>query len=133
MSKRFGETLTVASEREYGRDLTVYGDGSQTRSFCYVDDMVRGLRVLMDTDGLHGEVVNLGSDHEVTTMDLADTILSLCDTKSDQVHEPLPEDGPSRRRPDLSKARNLLDFDPETDLGTGLNRTIKWFANSLIK
>ena len=109
-SKRFGETLTVAYEREYdldvrtarifntygprmrpddgrvipnfvsqalsGRDLTVYGDGSQTRSFCYADDMVRGLRTLMDTEGLQGEVINLGNEREITIMELAETILS---------------------------------------------------------
>jgi UDP-glucuronate decarboxylase len=163
-SKRFGETLTVAYEREYdldvrtarifntygprmrpddgrvipnfvsqaldGRDLTVYGDGSQTRSFCYVEDMVRGLRALMDADGLQGEVVNLGSDHEVTILDLAETILSVRETASGITHEPLPADDPSRRRPDLSKARRLLDFEPTVDLRSGLARTIDRFEST---
>lgn len=163
-SKRFGETLTVAYEREYDldvrtarifntygprmrpddgrvipnflsqalddRDLTVYGDGSQTRSFCYIDDLVDGLRSLMDTDGLQGEVVNLGSEHEVSIMDLAEMTLSICDTESNISYEPLPEDDPERRRPDLSKARKLLDFNPTVGLETGLERTVKYFSNS---
>jgi UDP-glucuronate decarboxylase len=163
-SKRFGETLTVAYEREYdldvrtarifntygprmrpddgrvipnfvsqaldGRDLTVYGDGSQTRSFCYIDDLVSGLQALMETGGLQGEVVNLGNEHEVSIMDLAETILTACDTESDISYEPLPEDDPERRRPDLSKARRLLDFDPTVGLETGLERTVEYFSNS---
>lgn len=162
-SKRFGETLTVAYEREYdldvrtarifntygprmrpddgrvipnfvsqaldGRDLTVYGDGSQTRSFCYVDDMVRGLQSLMNTEGLQGDVVNLGNDHEITILDLAETILKVCDTESGITHEPLPEDDPGRRRPDLSKARRILDFEPTVDLRDGLTQTVDHFAS----
>jgi UDP-glucuronate decarboxylase len=160
-SKRFGETLTVAYEREYdldvrtarifntygprmrpddgrvipnflsqaldGRDLTVYGDGSQTRSFCYVDDLVGGLRALMETDGLQGEVVNLGSDDEITILDLAEVILDLCDTSSEITHEPLPEDDPARRRPDLSKARETLGVEPDVPLRVGLERTVSQF------
>jgi UDP-glucuronate decarboxylase len=157
-SKRFGETLTVAYEKEYdldvrtarifntygprmrpddgrvipnflsqvlnGRDLTVYGDGSQTRSFCYVDDLVRGLRALMDTEGLQGKVINLGSDNEITILNLAKEILDLYDTTGEITHEPLPEDDPSRRRPDLTKARKLLGFDTEIGLREGLQLTI---------
>ena len=164
-SKRFGETLTVAYEREYdldvrtarifntygprmrpddgrvipnfvsqalsGRDLTVYGDGSQTRSFCYADDMVRGLRTLMDTEGLQGEVINLGNEREITIMELAETILSTCDTESGVTYEPLPKDDPARRRPNLTKARERLDFVPSVNLQTGLERTIDWFAETL--
>jgi UDP-glucuronate decarboxylase len=160
-SKRFGETLTVAYEREYdldvrtarifntygprmrpndgrvipnflsqaldGRDLTVYGDGSQTRSFCYIDDLVGGLRALMDADGLQGEVVNLGSDDEITILDLAEVILDLCDTSSEITHDPLPEDDPARRRPDLSKARETLGFEPNVSLREGLERTVSQF------
>jgi UDP-glucuronate decarboxylase len=161
-SKRFGETLTVAYEREYdldvrtarifntygprmrpddgrvipnfvsqaleGRDLTVYGDGTQTRAFCYVDDLVRGLVALMRTDGLRGEVLNLGNDTEITILELADVILNLCDTASDVVHKPLPEDDPMRRQPDLTKARKLLNFDPNVPLRDGLERTVQQFG-----
>jgi UDP-glucuronate decarboxylase len=160
-SKRFGETLAVAYEREYdldvrtarifntygprmrsddgrvipnflsqaldGRDLTVYGDGSQTRSFCYIDDLVGGLRTLMNTESLQGEVVNLGSDDEITILDLAEVILNLCDTSSEITHEPLPEDDPARRRPDLSKARETLGFEPDVSLREGLERTVSQF------
>ena len=163
-SKRFGETLTVAYEREYdldvrtarifntygprmrpddgrvipnfvsqaldGRDLTVYGDGSQTRSFCYVDDLVRGLRALMDAAGLQGDVVNLGNNREITILELAEVILDICDTSSGITHEPLPEDDPARRRPDLTKASERLGFDPEIDLETGLEQTLDWFEDA---
>jgi UDP-glucuronate decarboxylase len=113
-----------------GRDLTVYGDGSQTRSFCYVDDLVSGLRSLMETDGLQGEVMNLGSDQEITILDLAETILEVCDTGSGIRHEPLPEDDPSRRRPDLSKARDRLGFEPTVGLRDGLERTGDQFTDT---
>lgn len=113
------------------RGLTVYGDGSQTRSFCYVDDMVGGLRALMETEGLQGDVVNLGSEQEITILNLAETILDVCETASGITHEPLPEDDPSRRRPDLTKARRVLDFEPSVDLETGLERTIDYFEDEI--
>jgi UDP-glucuronate decarboxylase len=113
-----------------GRNLTVYGDGSQTRSFCYVDDLIRGLRALMDTEGLQGEVINLGSDNELTVFELAEEMLDLCDTESEIVYEPLPEDDPSRRQPNLTKARELLDFNPTVDLRDGLSRTVKQFSET---
>lgn len=112
------------------RDLTVYGDGSQTRSFCYVDDLISGLRSLMNLDELRGEVINLGSEHEVSIMDLAEMVLTVCDTESEIIYEPLPEDDPEQRRPDISKARKLLDFDPTVELETGLERTVAYFSNA---
>ncbi|MFB6103168.1 MAG: UDP-glucuronic acid decarboxylase family protein [Haloplanus sp.] len=161
-SKRFGETLTVAYEREYDldvrtarifntygprmnpddgrvipnflsqtlddRDLTVYGDGSQTRSFCYVDDMVRGLRALMDAEGLQGEVVNIGSDDEITIQGLAEAVIDVADTDSEIVYRSLPEDDPQRRRPHLGKAREELDYEPSVSLREGLKRTLDHFA-----
>lgn len=114
-----------------GRELTVYGNGSQTRSFCYVDDMVRGLRTLMDEKGLQGEVVNLGSEYEITVLDLAESILDVCETESGITHNPLPEDDPSRRRPDLSKAKRVLGFEPTVNLETGLEKTIDYFEEEL--
>ncbi|WP_267639836.1 UDP-glucuronic acid decarboxylase family protein [Haloarchaeobius amylolyticus] len=109
-----------------GRDLTVYGDGSQTRAFCFVDDLIRGLRRLMDAEDLQGEVVNIGSEQEVSINELAETVLSLCDTDSGLTHKPLPEDDPAKRRPDLTKARDILGFEPEVDLKNGLERTIEY-------
>jgi UDP-glucuronate decarboxylase len=113
-----------------GDDLTVYGDGSQTRSFCYVSDMVDGLRALMTTDGLAGEVVNLGNGNEITIRTLAETIRAVCDTDSGVTHEPLPEDDPERRRPDLSRARDRLGFEPNVDLRDGLERTVDYFRDA---
>jgi UDP-glucuronate decarboxylase len=93
--------------------------------------MVRGLRTLMDTEGLQGEVINLGNEREITIMELAETILSTCDTESGVTYEPLPKDDPARRRPNLTKARERLDFVPSVNLQTGLERTIDWFAETL--
>jgi UDP-glucuronate decarboxylase len=110
-----------------GDDLTVYGDGSQTRSFCFVDDEVRGLRQLMTSDSLSGEVVNLGSDREITIRNLANTIQSMVESSSEITHMPLPEDDPKRRQPDISKAKNLLNWKPKTSLQEGIQQTIRYF------
>jgi UDP-glucuronate decarboxylase len=114
-----------------GDDLTVYGDGSQTRSFCYVSDMIDGLRALTTADGLSGEVVNLGNENEITIRTLAETVLSACDTDSGVTHGPLPEDDPERRRPDLSRARRNLGFEPSVGLREGLERTVDYFESAL--
>lgn len=108
-----------------GRDLTIYGDGTQTRAFCFVEDLIRGLRKLMKTSGLQGEVVNIGSEQEVSINELAETVLSISDTDSGLTQESLPEDDPTKRRPDLTRARELLDFEPTVDLETGLQRTVE--------
>jgi len=114
-----------------GRDLTVYGDGSQTRSFVYVSDEIRGIRALMDTPGLAGEVMNVGGTEEVTIERLAETVLELAETDAGLTFEPLPhEDDPTRRRPDTTRARATLDWAPEVDLQTGLRRTIRHFAEA---
>jgi UDP-glucuronate decarboxylase len=109
----------------------VYGDGSQTRSFCYVADLVDGLQELMETDGLGGEVVNLGRPEEATILQLAELTQELCDTDSEITHEPLPQDDPSRRKPDISRAIDLLDWEPEITLRDGLRRTIDSFDERL--
>jgi UDP-glucuronate decarboxylase len=109
-----------------GRDLTVYGDGGQTRSFCYIDDLVRGLRALMDTPGLQGEVVNLGSADEITIQALAETVIDVVETDSEIVYRPLPEDDPQRRCPQLSKARQRLGYELSVSLEDGLERTIEY-------
>jgi UDP-glucuronate decarboxylase len=107
--------------------LTVYGDGKQTRSFCYVDDLIDGLVSLMNTDGLGGEVVNLGNDDEINIKQLAELIIESYDTQSGITYEVLPEDDPSKRQPDLAKAKEVLDWEPQISLKTGLSKTYEYF------
>ena len=110
-----------------GGDITVYGDGTQTRSFCYVDDMIEGLiRMMKSEDGFTGPV-NLGNPEEYSIGELAETIVSLCSTKSKVVYKPLPEDDPSQRQPDLSLAKQKLDWEPKVALRDGLEETIAYF------
>lgn len=111
-----------------GRDLTVYGDGSQTRSFCYVDDLVEGLVRVMDAEVLAGEVLNLGNPDERTILELTEIVVDLVETNSEIVHEALPENDPQRRRPDISKARDVLGWEPAVGLREGLDRTVDYFT-----
>jgi nucleoside-diphosphate-sugar epimerase len=106
--------------------LTVYGDGSQTRSFCYIDDMVEGLLRLMSSNSV-GEVVNLGNPLELTVLELANIIRNACQSSSEIVFSALPEDDPKRRKPDIAKAKELLGWEPKVSLEEGLTRTIEWF------
>lgn len=112
------------------KPLTVYGDGKQTRSFCHIDDMVDGLLRAMFTESTEGEVINLGNPRELTVLELAEIIRDACKSHSEIVFYPLPEDDPKRRRPDVSKAKVLLDWEPKVSLEDGLIRTIKWFEKS---
>lgn len=115
-----------------GRPLTIYGDGTQTRSFTYVTDQVRGLRALMRTAGLAGEVVNIGSTDEITITQLANTVRSVMETDSDLAYEPLPyENEPKRRQPDVSRAIEELDWQPRTSLEEGLRSTANWFEGQI--
>jgi UDP-glucuronate decarboxylase len=120
---------TFITQALCGDDLTIYGDGSQTRSFCYVSDTVTGLRALMQTDGLQGEVVNIGRSNEISIEELAETVRGLCDTTSGVSYEPKPTDDPKRRKPDLTKAKRLLGWRPVVGLETGLERTISYFQD----
>jgi UDP-glucuronate decarboxylase len=113
-----------------GEPLTLYGDGSQTRSFCYVDDLVEGLIRLMNTDGVH-EPVNLGNPGEFSIRQLAETIAELCQADLEIVYRPLPQDDPTQRRPDITRARELLDWEPAIALRQGLERTVPYFAQRL--
>jgi dTDP-glucose 4,6-dehydratase len=107
-----------------GKPLTVYGDGSQTRSLCYVDDLIRGLHLLA-TSGEH-HPVNLGNpDHEVTMLELAQTVIKVTGSTSEVVFEALPTDDPQVRRPDITRARQVLGWQPEIDLEEGLTRWLK--------
>lgn len=112
-----------------GEDITIYGDGSQTRSFCYVSDLVDGFVRLMAYEGASPGVVNLGNPVELAVRELATKILSLTGSSSRIVTRPLPEDDPRRRRPDISRAENLLGWFPRTRLDAGLKATIAWFAD----
>ena len=112
-----------------GRPLTIYGDGSQTRSFCYVDDLVDGLIRLMNAPSEITGPINLGHDGEVTMTELAKQILEITGSKSEIEFKPLPQDDPRKRQPDLSLAREKLHYQPKIHLKDGLARTIDYFDN----
>lgn len=109
-----------------GEDITVYGDGSQTRSFCYVDDLVNGLILMMNKEGITGPV-NLGNPSERTVLNLAEMIKKLTDSKSKIVFKPLPSDDPIKRKPDITLAKNELGWEPKIDIEDGLKNTIEYF------
>jgi UDP-glucuronate decarboxylase len=112
-----------------GEPVTIFGDGSQTRSFCYVDDMVRGLIGLMNSAEEVTGPVNLGNPCEYTMIDLAKKVLTLAGSDSPVEHRPLPSDDPVRRRPDISRARELLGWEPSVPLDDGLERTVAYFRS----
>ena len=105
-------------------DLTIYGDGSQTRSFSYVSDTVAGIIAMMNSE--YYEVFNIGNPYEMTVKELAETILKLTNSSSKIIFKPLPNDDPQQRRPDITKAKEKLNWEPKIDLETGLNITIEW-------
>jgi len=114
-----------------GKPLTVFGDGSQTRSFCYVDDLVDGLIRLMSTeDGVTGPV-NLGNPGEFSMLELATKVLDIVGSGGDVIHEPLPSDDPVRRKPNIDQAQQLLDWSPTVQLEDGLKRTVDYFRELL--
>lgn len=115
-----------------GEDITIYGDGSQTRSFCYVDDMVDGIIRMMNTPTGFTGPVNLGNPEEMSVLSLAELIIDLTSSKSKIVFMPLPQDDPIRRCPDITLAKKKLDWKPTVDLESGVQQTIKYFVN-LIK
>ena len=113
-----------------GDPLTIYGEGSQTRSFCYVSDLVGALEQLMACDGVH-RPINLGNPVESTILSLAERIREATGSQSEISFEPLPQDDPTRRNPDISEARKLLGWEPEVDLEEGLGKTIEYFEKLL--
>ena len=117
---------TFISQALTGRPLTVYGEGSQTRSLQYVDDLVEGAIRLMRSS--ESRPLNLGNPHEMSVLEIARLVLELSGSESELVHEDLPEDDPRRRCPDITRAREVLGWEPRTTLREGLEKTIGWFA-----
>ena len=118
----------VITQALAGDDVTVYGEGCQTRSFCFVSDMIDGLLRLMAHAGRQPGPVNLGNPVELTVADLVRRVIALTGSRSAVVNRPLPEDDPRRRRPDIARAEAVLGWTPRTPLDTGLRATIAWFA-----
>ncbi len=113
------------------KDLTVYGDGSQTRSFCYIDDLVSGLQKMMDSSKEKIGPINLGNPIELKIIDLAKLIIKLTNSKSKIINKELPLDDPIRRKPDITEAKNILEWEPKIDIEDGLNETIEYFKLQL--
>jgi len=122
---------TFVTQALRNEDLTIYGDGEQTRSFCYVDDLIEGLVSLMRVENPEHDVYNIGKENERTVKELAQEVLNLTNTESDIVYEPLPEDDPSRRKPDITRAKNDLGWTANVSLETGLTETIRHFEKEL--
>jgi dTDP-glucose 4,6-dehydratase len=120
-----------ATQALTGQPLTVFGDGSQTRSFQYIDDLLDGIWRLMNAPV--NEPVNIGNPHEMTLLELAKRILRLTGSSSEIVFRPLPEDDPKVRQPDIGRARTLLDWEPRVDIDEGLRLTLAWFAERLAR
>lgn len=128
MQKNDGRVISnFINQALSGKPLTVYGNGAQTRSFCYVDDMVRGLVTLMEKENLDGEIINLGMPKEHTIKEIADYIRKVCQSSSTIEYLPKTEDDPSRRKPDITKAQKLLGWQPTTPLQSGIQKTISYF------
>ncbi len=114
-----------------GEEIEIYGDGTQTRSFCFVDDLIEGMIRMMNTPDEITGPVNLGNPGEFTMIELANKIIELTGSSSKTVHLPLPQDDPTRRRPDITLAKEMLDWEPTVKLDDGLNRTIDYFERLL--
>ncbi|MCH2150737.1 MAG: SDR family oxidoreductase, partial [Phycisphaerales bacterium] len=112
-----------------GEPVTVYGDGSQTRSFCYRDDLIEGLVRLMALDGKEPRPVNLGNPEECSMLDLVQAVARACGREATVTYQPIPNDDPKQRCPDITRARELLNWSPTVSLQEGLQRTVSWFQN----
>lgn len=132
MRKDDGRVIpNFVSQAMSGHPLTVYGDGTQTRSFCHVSDMISGLVRAAFCDRAIGEVVNIGNPDEIRIIDLARLIIDMTNSDSEVVFEPLPEDDPAKRKPDISKAVELLGWQPKVSLSSGLKEFIGWFREQV--
>jgi len=114
-----------------GQDITIYGDGQQTRSFCYVDDLVEGMMRMMDTEKGFTGPINIGNPGEFTMLQLAEKVLQLVGTKSKLVHKPLPQDDPKQRKPIIDLAKSKLGWEPKVNLDDGLKETVAYFRRTL--
>lgn len=114
-----------------GNDITIYGDGSQTRSFCYVDDLINGIIAMMASDDNIIGPINLGNPSEFTMLELAQKVIEFTNSHSKIIHLPLPEDDPKQRKPDITLAKELLNWEPKYDFDKGLEATIKYFISIL--
>jgi len=114
-----------------GKDITVYGSGLQTRSFCYVDDLIDGMMALMDSDDEITGPINIGNPGEFTMMELAEKVIKMTNTSSKILQMPLPLDDPKQRRPDITIAKSLLNWEPKINLDKGLEKTIDYFKSTL--
>ena len=114
-----------------GKPMTIYGSGEQTRSFCYVTDLVDGLMALMNVYPNPNAPVNIGNPGEFTINELAEMVLTMVPTSSKIIYKPLPKDDPQRRRPDISRAKDLLKWEPKIALAEGLQQTADWFTAAL--
>ena len=115
------------------KDITVFGDGSQSRSFCYVDDMIEGIIRMMDASDDFIGPVNLGNPHEFTILDLAKKIIEMTNSKSNIVYNPLPQDDPLQRKPDINLAKEKLKWQPNVKLEEGLVKTVEYFEKILAR
>jgi len=122
---------TFISQALSGKDITIFGDGSHTRSFCFVDDLIEGIYKLSTTNDLEGNVVNLGNPDEFTIKSLAEKIITLTNSNSRIVYQDIPEDDPPIRKPDITKAGKLLGFSPDITLEEGLKKIIPWFRRRI--
>lgn len=130
MDKNDGRVVTnFINQALRGEDITIYGDGNQTRSFCYVDDLIRGIRLLMNSDVK--TPVNLGNPVPFTMLELAEKVIKKTQSKSKLVFCPLPSDDPKQRKPDISKALQELNWKPTVDLDSGLDKTIEYFMEKM--
>ena len=109
-----------------GEPITIYGDGQQTRSFCYVDDLISGFLKMMEQEETTGPV-NLGNPVENTMLELAEAVLEHVDSSSELIHEPLPQDDPKQRCPDITKAKSFLKWEPQVSLKEGLGKTVEYY------
>lgn len=120
---------TFMSQALRNEDITVYGDGSQTRSFCYVDDLVEGIYRLLMSD--YHKPVNIGNPSEITLLQFAEEVIKLTGTTSKIVYEPLPQDDPKQRKPNITKAQEILGWEPKIDRNEGLKRTLEYFRKHI--
>jgi len=129
MKKDDGRAIpTFITQALENKPVTIFGDGQQTRSFCYVSDLIEGINRLMLSDFIGP--MNLGNPEELTILDIARKVIQLTKSSSDLTFKPLPEDDPKQRRPDITKAKKILGWNPIVELDTGLRETIEWFKKN---